>query len=89
MSISPRSYQYPKRSSPLAPSWVAQGFHYDINTGLVAAAKSHPSPNPPASSPQPPAVSQNTSVCVDGVGQYEVICPDGVKVLAKPSQPER
>jgi hypothetical protein len=75
--------QFPQRQSPLASHWVAAGHYYDKHTGLVSPT---PTPTPPSGG----SSSTNTKdSCLEGVGEYERICSDGVKVVGRPSQPER
>jgi hypothetical protein len=80
--INPSSRQLPRRRSPLASHWVAAGCVFDERTGLVSPI----TPTPPSGGS---SSTTTTDTCIDGVGEYEVICPDGVRTLDRPAQPER
>ena len=75
--------QLTRRPSPLANHWVAAGYYYDRHTGLVS-----PNPAPPTPTPTPPAIGGD-STCLQGVGDHELICTDGVHIVGRPERPNR
>ena len=80
----PNARQLPQRVSPLSNYMVAAGHYYDRHTGLVSPT---PTPTPPSDGGNS---STNTdSTCLQGVGEHELICTDGVHVVGRPERPYR